>query len=78
MLETLALIAVYIFCLEPVGFMLSTFVYLIVQMIVLADDSHRKKKDIVLFVIISAIVAVGVYMLFTRVFYLMLPRGILG
>ena len=78
MLETLALIAVYIFCLEPVGFMISTFVYLVVQMLVLADDGHRRKKDPILFIIISAIVAVGVYMLFTRAFYLMLPRGILG
>lgn len=78
MLETLALIAVYIFCLEPLGFMISTFVYLVVQMLILADDGHRRKKDLVLFVMISAIVAVGVYMLFTRAFYLMLPRGILG
>lgn len=78
MLETLALIAVYIFLLEPVGFMLSTFVYLVAQMLVLADDGHRRKKDLLLFIIISLVVAVGVYMLFTRVFYLMLPRGILG
>ena len=78
MLETLALIAIYIFCLEPIGFMLSTFFYLVVQMTVLADNDHRKKKDIIVFIIISAIVAVCVYMLFTRAFYLMLPRGILG
>ena len=44
MIITLALIAVYIFCLEPIGFLLSTFVYLVIQMLVLADESHRKKK----------------------------------
>ena len=34
MIITLALIAVYIFCLEPIGFLLSTFVYLVIQMLV--------------------------------------------
>lgn len=78
MIITLALIAVYIFCLEPIGFLLSTFVYLVIQMLVLADESHRKKKDILLFVILSLVVSVGIYLLFTRVFYLMLPSGLLG
>ncbi len=45
MIITLALIAVYIFCLEPIGFLLSTFVYLVIQMLVLADESHREKKQ---------------------------------
>ena len=78
MIITLALIAVYIFCLEPIGFLLSTFVYLVIQMLVLADESHRKKKDILLFVILSLVVSAGIYLLFTRVFYLMLPSGLLG
>ena len=78
MIITLALIAVYIFCLEPIGFLLSTFVYLVIQMLVLADESHRKKKDILLFVLLSLVVSAGIYLLFTRVFYLMLPSGLLG
>ena len=47
-------------------------------MLVLADESHRKKKDILLFVILSLVVSAGIYLLFTRVFYLMLPSGLLG
>lgn len=78
MVETLALIAVYIFCLQPVGFLLSTAVYLVVQMFVLADAEHRGKKDLLLFCILSVLVSAGIYFLFTQVFYLMLPRGILG
>lgn len=78
MIITLALIAVYVFCLEPVGFFLSTAVYLVVQMLVLADDAHRRKKDLVLYVLLSLALSAGIYLLFTRVFYLMLPSGLLG
>lgn len=78
MIVTLALIAVYVFCLEPVGFFLSTAVYLVVQMLVLADNAHRRKKDLVLYVLLSLALSAGIYLLFTRVFYLMLPSGLLG
>lgn len=78
MIATLVLIALYIFCLEPIGFVLSTIVYLVAQMYILADDAHHTKKDIVLFVVLSVITSVAIYMLFTKAFYLMLPVGILG
>ena len=78
MVATLALIALYIFCLEPIGFVLSTIVYLVAQMYILADAAHHSKKDIVLFMVLSVITSVGIYQLFTKVFYLMLPIGILG
>ena len=77
MLETLALIALYLFTLKPVGFLLSTFVYLILQMFVLAPREKRGKKDIALYVFISAVTALAVYLVFVKVFYLMLPAGIL-
>ena len=75
MLETLALIALYLFTLKPVGFLL--ILYLILQMFVLAPREKRGKKDIALYVFISAVTALAVYLVFVKVFYLMLPAGIL-
>lgn len=77
MLETLGLIALYLFALKPVGFLLSTFVYLTAQMFILAPREKRGKKDIALFVFLSAVTALAVYLVFVKVFYLMLPAGIL-
>ncbi|MBR3545820.1 MAG: tripartite tricarboxylate transporter TctB family protein [Oscillospiraceae bacterium] len=77
MLETLALIAAYIWLMKPVGFVIDTVVYLIAQMIVLTPREKRTGKNIVLFALISVITAFVIYLLFTRVFYLMLPAGIL-
>lgn len=77
MVETLGLTAIYIFCLKPVGFVISTFVYLVLQMIVLTPKEKRKPKLIILFVAISAICAVGIYLVFVKLFYLMLPAGLL-
>lgn len=77
MLETLGLIALYIFALKPVGFVISTFVYLVAQMSVLAPREKRTRKNMVLFVVISLITSIIVYLVFVKVFYLMLPAGIL-
>lgn len=77
MLETLGLIAVYIFALKPVGFLISTFVYLLAQMYVLAPREKRTRKNVGLFVVISLITSIVIYFIFTKAFYLMLPAGIL-
>ncbi len=77
MLETLGLTAIYIFCLKPVGFVISTFVYLVLQMIVLTPKEKRQLKRIILFVVISAVCSVVIYLVFVKVFYLMLPAGLL-
>ena len=52
-------------------------IYLILQMFVLAPREKRGKKDIALYVFISAVTALAVYLVFVKVFYLMLPAGIL-
>lgn len=77
MLETLGLIALYIFALKPVGFMIATFVYLVVQMYVLAPKEKRTRRNAAVFVGVSLITSLAVYFIFTKVFYLMLPAGIL-
>lgn len=77
MLETLVLIAVYVLLMDSIGFVIMTFVYLMAQMYVLAPKEKRNKKNILLFLIISLISSLGIYLLFVRVFFLMLPAGIL-
>ena len=69
MLETLGLIALYIFALKPVGFVIATFVYLVAQMYVLAPREKRTRKNMVLFVVISLITSIVVYLVFVKVFY---------
>lgn len=76
-IETLIAIFVYVFLMEPVGFLITTVLYLFVQMLILAP-SPITKKNYLLFAMISLISSIGIYLLFTRVFYLLLPAGILG
>ena len=76
-IETMIAILIYVCLMEPVGFLITTFVYLIAQMLILAPGKVTK-KTLILFVIISLIASTGIYFLFTRAFYLLLPAGILG
>lgn len=77
MLETLLLIAVYMLLMKSVGFIIMTFLYLVAQMFVMTPKEKRTKKNLLLFVGISLVASFGIYLLFVRVFYLMLPAGIL-
>jgi putative tricarboxylic transport membrane protein len=72
---TFVLMAGYAALLPMVGFMITTAVYLFLQINILAENQHRKP---VLFGIISVVTSVSVYYLFVMVFHLMLPAGILG
>lgn len=72
---TLALIGFYVACLEPLGFILTTFLYLTGQFAVLAP---KEQRNLVAFAAVAAVVAVGTYYTFLEVFDLMLPPGILG
>ncbi|MEG1720068.1 MAG: tripartite tricarboxylate transporter TctB family protein [Pseudoflavonifractor sp.] len=72
---TLGLFAIYALLMEPLGFLISTALYLFFQMIVLSPKEKRKYP---LFAIISVVASVAIYFAFTKLFYLMLPPGILG
>ena len=52
-------------------------VYLVCQIYVLAPDSHRTKKDIVMYLIIDVVFTLIVYFLFRIGFKIVLPAGIL-
>jgi putative tricarboxylic transport membrane protein len=73
--STIGLLIVYAVVLQYLGFILSTMLYLFVQMIVLAGE--RKTKYVTL-VLISVVASTGIYALFVYGLELMLPAGILG
>jgi putative tricarboxylic transport membrane protein len=74
-LITLVLIVIYIATLASVGFLITTAMYLFLQITALATKEQRK---IPLFIIISILTSTSVYFIFIKVFHLMLPSGILG
>lgn len=74
-LATFGLILAYAALVGSVGFLLTSAVYLFLQMLVLTkkENVHYFK-----FVLIAAIVPGPIYFLFKSVFQIMLPAGILG
>ena len=72
-LLTAFFVSLYVYFLKPVGFVLSSFIFLWAQMFILQDG----KKNWMLMTILSVVFSLGVYFLFTRAFGVMLPRGVL-
>lgn len=70
------LVLIYVFVLQPVGFIVSTLVFLPLQMLVLSPDDKRGKKDITLLLIIDVIFTLAVFFLFRYGFKIVLPAGI--
>jgi putative tricarboxylic transport membrane protein len=73
-LLTFVLFVYYFFALHPLGYILCSIIYLILQMLVLAGKPSVKQW--ILFAALSISVPILVYNLFVHFFYLMLPRGI--
>ncbi|WP_029201986.1 tripartite tricarboxylate transporter TctB family protein [Oribacterium sp. NK2B42] len=69
---------IYVNILKPVGFIVSTLVYLIIQIYILAPDNKRTKKDLIQYAIIDVVFTVVVYFLFRYGFKIVLPGGILA
>ena len=76
MLGSLAAALLYVNLLKPVGFLVTTLVYLFVQIFILAPDQNRTKKDLLRYLIIDVIFTFVVYMLFRFGFKIVLPAGI--
>lgn len=70
------LVLVYVFILQPIGFIVSTLVYLPLQMLVLSPDDQRGKKQIIQLVVIDVIFTMVVFFLFRYGFKIILPEGI--
>ncbi len=72
---TMALMLCYMLALQPVGFIISSAVYLFLQILLMSNKDNRKP---VLFAIISIVLPVAVYALFNYVIKMPLPKGIFG
>lgn len=72
---TLLLIGFYVAFLEFLGFIVTTFVYLVGQFAVLAP---RERRNWIAFIGISAVVSFCTYYVFYHFFHLILPTGIFG
>ena len=73
---SLLLCIAYVFLLAPLGFIISTLLYLGFQIYVLAPDDKRTKRDVVTYVIIDVLFTVVVFFLFRYGFTIVLPAGI--
>lgn len=74
---TIASLAVFSALIQPLGFLISSFIYMVLQSFVLTLKQERKKKAVFI-IILSAVFSVAVYLIFTRGLGLMLQKGILG
>lgn len=71
---TFVMMVVYILILDTVGYLLDTFVYLILQILLL---SPKGEKKMFLTIVISAFVAAGTCYIFTQWLGVPLPAGVL-
>lgn len=74
-LGAIAALVLYIFLLEPLGFIIATIPFCFALILLI---SPKKKRNYPLFAGVSVGVAIAAYLLFVKVFYVMLPQGILG
>lgn len=65
-------LAIYLFLLNKIGFVIATILYLFSQMYILES---RKEKRIFQYIIISVVTSLAVYYMFTKGFNMMLPGG---
>lgn len=75
-LSSIILVLIYVFAIKPIGFILSTLVFLFFQMLVLAPDEQRNKKEAVRLIVVDVIFTLVVFFLFRYGFKIVLPAGI--
>lgn len=72
---SLVLMGVYLVTMTKIGFLITTSVYLFIQIYLI---SPTDKRSPIRFAIVSIVMSTFIYYIFKNVFYLMLPSGILG
>lgn len=72
---TFVLLALYVLLMKPVGFVLTTIVYLFLQALVLTP---KGKIRIWFTAVLSIVLAIGIYLIFSRLLNVPLPAGILA
>ncbi|MDR7870467.1 MAG: tripartite tricarboxylate transporter TctB family protein [Tissierellaceae bacterium] len=73
---SIILLFIYTISMKYLGFIISSVIYLFLQMNVLSI--YRKSKNYLLYGLVSVVVPIIVYYIFTQIFSLTLPEGILG
>ncbi|MCM3636605.1 tripartite tricarboxylate transporter TctB family protein [Sporosarcina luteola] len=68
------LMAFYVVIMPIVGFLITTAVFMFIQMMVLSSKLERRW---LLFAVVSVVSSVIIYYVFRNVFYIMLPSGLL-
>lgn len=66
--------AAYILMMDKIGFTFSSVIYLFSQMVVMGKWPAGK-KSLILYLVISVVASAAIYILFNRVFMLMLPKA---
>ena len=77
-LASLVASIVYVNVLKPVGFIVSTLIYLFLQIFILAPDDQRKPKNLMFYAILDVIFTLIVYFLFRYGFKIVLPAGLIA
>ena len=75
-LTSFIIILVYVFVLKSVGFIISTLVYLPVQMFILAPEERRGKKNVIQLLLTDVLFTFVVFFLFRYGYKIVLPAGI--
>lgn len=75
---TFIILFLYAFAMRPVGYLISTFVYLIVQVVLLTQRKKINKKLILKALILAVVFSVLSDYLFVELLSVPLPAGILG
>ena len=65
---------IYILLLKSVGFLIMTFVYLTLQILIL---TKKEKRNYVLAIIVGFATSIILYLIFAKVLHILLPAGIL-
>lgn len=72
---TFILLAAYVLAINPIGFPIATFAYVLAQTYIL---SNFNKKKLFQAALIALIGTVSIYYIFTSYFHVLLPSGIFG
>lgn len=76
-LQTMGCLILFALTMKGLGFMLSAFIYMVLQMTVLTKKAERRKK-LLFIIMLSAVLSAAIYYLFTWGLNLVLPAGILS
>ena len=72
---TIILMVLYMLAFQPIGFVVSSAVYLFVQMLIFSNRDNRK---IILFALVAVLLPLAVDALFVYVIHMPLPVGVFG